>query len=757
MLPCPSSTGYKSTIREMYPYTEGILSPTQETLDPEIFEQKRDGSYVLWEWVRSFLLDVVATEFVAFGEVVGVYLVGSILSYQWEKDSDIDLSIVLKTEDDEDFRLAIEHAVEISGSGKLYIPETQHRVEPYIVAEEDWEETAKLKDGIYDVVRNKWIKGPYSYRADVARYMRRFRSLIRDVDIQIGELKRDLIDFDDLFSWDAEALNGLYKEVQRKIREVNLDVKRLVRTYEKIHQKRTAAFTKPLTPAQLRKYATANLLPSNVIYKLLQRYHYLRLLKAVTRALEKAGGKIDEPEDVELVKKAVYGERRLLEANFWPAREIPKKLFHGTTAYRARKILKQGLKPREMPYGPAVWLCTDYDFAWDHVAKKTYGDPDNMPTVLRVRLTRGMRPNLYKFRVPGLYIYKGYIPPERIEIARYPRESVQERYGGAKKLKSIWYHGTSPRFLRSILSKGLIPDPKEKAWEWDPEASFKLPSRASHPGVYVTKELRIALEAAKEWQEDVYVLGSSGRVEYVRCLIVVLLLQPRTMVPDEDDLVPDFLAGDFGESREDYGHVAKLYFTTLGYGGEFAKVRYNSELNRYKRAFYALLDVKFNTPLDNRLKRVLDPLLEEAWKRAVTRAASHFLDISEEEFEEEEDYVEDPEDYWAQCFAEVGGDPRKAPPIPDEEEAEESFAEAVDKIAKTISSATYKGIIAGTVRTARLLEPVTFRGANRIVAVFELTYRIGEHPAKSMQVTVHYGKLPEETKEALKNLSGQAF
>ena len=54
------------------------------------------------------------------------------------------------------------------------------------------------------------------------------------------------------------------------------------------------------------------------------------------------------------------------------------------------------------------------------------------------------------------------------------------------------YHGTTDKFLRTILKQGIIPDPKEKKWEDDPHISQYSLSRASLPGSYWTSNLMTA-------------------------------------------------------------------------------------------------------------------------------------------------------------------------------------------------------------------------------------------------------------------------
>ena len=52
-------------------------------------------------------------------------------------------------------------------------------------------------------------------------------------------------------------------------------------SYEKIKQNRRNAFAKTVTSKEIREYGAKNRLPENVIYKLLEKYHYLEFLKNV--------------------------------------------------------------------------------------------------------------------------------------------------------------------------------------------------------------------------------------------------------------------------------------------------------------------------------------------------------------------------------------------------------------------------------------------------------------------------------------------
>jgi hypothetical protein len=64
------------------------------------------------------------------------------------------------------------------------------------------------------------------------------------------------------------------------------------------------------------------------------------------------------------------------------------------------------------------------------------------------------------------------------------------------KQPTIMYHGTSDSFLKSILSNGIVPTPKDKVWDTDPDAGTHTPSRVSLPGSYWTSSLLTASGSA---------------------------------------------------------------------------------------------------------------------------------------------------------------------------------------------------------------------------------------------------------------------
>ena len=141
-----------------------------------------------------------------------------------------------------------------------------------------------------------------------------------------------------------------------------------------------------------------------------------------------------------------------------------------------------------------------------------------------------------------------------------------ERYAGSKKLRGIWYHGTSSKYLKNILSQGLIPNPKEKSWDVDKDASLFTVDRTTYGGVYVTKNLMTAYSAA--WRTAQKTKGNR--------LIVMIDLQSKSLIADEDDIS--------GYIKQYPESQALWYFKIIKYGSEFQDEEYILEKQKEKWA-----------------------------------------------------------------------------------------------------------------------------------------------------------------------------
>ena len=82
--------------------------------------------------------------------------------------------------------------------GKL-IPGTQHPINYYIITNaimhQDQEDKA---DSVFDYRGNMFVKRPQDYTFDMNLYLSAYQRKVQGIDVVKGELKRDIIDYDEL-------------------------------------------------------------------------------------------------------------------------------------------------------------------------------------------------------------------------------------------------------------------------------------------------------------------------------------------------------------------------------------------------------------------------------------------------------------------------------------------------------------------------------------------------------------------------------
>ncbi len=283
----------------------------------------------------------------------------------------------------------------------------------------------------------------------------------------------------------------------------------------------------------------------------------------------------------------------------------------------------------------------------------------------------------------------GYWGPSRRADTLY--ECIVE----ARTPKVIMYHGTAFRNLRSIMSHGLIPRPRSRAWREDPNSSFNSASRASLDGIYVTRNLMTALSAATNGANREYMEEGD--------ILVAIEMQPKTAFADEDDL--NFMA----TVADNEMKVADLY-SMLG------KPKYKEYVENAKEEYRDRVFRRIDSYLDlhpSAMER-LGGLVDEVFEAALRRQAAYS---------------------WRQLVSYF-----KDVEAPEKSEAEREFMVARERLTRTMKSLAnpfrYKSEPFNL--TGRVEEPIGFRGANRIVCVLHVPFDYKQRPR------LIYGEVPDD-------------
>ena len=170
--------------------------------------------------------------------------------------------------------------------GKL-IPGTKHPVNYYLITDQEtYEDQNKKADAVFDIESNKFIKRPDDFTFDINLYIKDFDKKVQEIDVIKGELKRDIIDYDELSELKPGEIKGLQDKVNGKLKEIETDLQDIINIGDTVDVERRAAFDTDMTPDQIRTYGIKNRLPKNVIYKMLEKYHYLTFFKRCRKILD---------------------------------------------------------------------------------------------------------------------------------------------------------------------------------------------------------------------------------------------------------------------------------------------------------------------------------------------------------------------------------------------------------------------------------------------------------------------------------------
>jgi nicotinamide mononucleotide adenylyltransferase len=162
------------------------------------------------------------------------------------------------------------------------VPGTKHPINYYIITDPNVKETNdKMADAVFDIKNNTFIRKAKEFKFDAKRYAADFEKKVREIDVVQGELKRDLIDYRELKELDPNDILDLQELINAKVIEVEDSINHLVAIGDEVLKDRASAFATDMTPEEIKTFGRKNQLPKNVIYKMLEKYHYLTFYKAL--------------------------------------------------------------------------------------------------------------------------------------------------------------------------------------------------------------------------------------------------------------------------------------------------------------------------------------------------------------------------------------------------------------------------------------------------------------------------------------------
>jgi hypothetical protein len=285
---------------------ESIIDIPRRTYAPAVFDGANTDNPKIKPSVKA-QIDQQLKEFETEYPVIKTGLIGSILTKRYRNDADLDINVLfdvpVEKQEEERVRLSKKY---LSASnpdniqGQL-IPGTQHPINFYFITDKKtYDDQEEKADAVFDIENNVFVKRPEEFVFDPNLYVREFERKVQELDVVKGELKRDIIDYNELTELTPNDVLNLQEKIKDKLEEIEDSLEQIVKIGDTVDAERRAAFDTDMSPDEIRQYGVKNRLPKNVIYKMLEKYHYLKFYKKCKKVLEDGIVTDKEVKDLEM-------------------------------------------------------------------------------------------------------------------------------------------------------------------------------------------------------------------------------------------------------------------------------------------------------------------------------------------------------------------------------------------------------------------------------------------------------------------------
>jgi len=328
-----------------------------------------------------------------------------------------------------------------------------------------------------------------------------------------------------------------------------------------------------------------------------------------------------------------------------------------------------------------------------------------------------------------------------------------ERFRVAKRV--VMYHMSPITNLRKILSEGLIPDPKRKesadGGHGTMSVGYDEVDYESYFGTYLAYKPLVAYDALRLTNKHL-----AGGV------IVVVQVETKSMVLDEDEVVSsiddftkllkELLPGDkivrSMFSRHGDRSEAIRFYVTVRKSRKWQTVLADKFYDRVMSKFGRKVSQETQEKMKESVVKVLKPAILAHIRRQAAWALTEMLKESRIDLDrdplDQDILQQESEEAANKCLAfleKEGVDFKELLPAKD---VERDMRAAYDVVTRKLKHVMY----GGERTTARVLDRINFKGANKILAI--VSYEFDE-ARECAQFTVNYGK--GKAKEAYEELS----
>jgi len=304
-----------------YLIKESIIDIPRRTYAPGVFDNADTENPKL----KSEIIGIIMKQFTDFKKeypILEYSLIGSILTKRYRNDADLDVNVLFdipeEKQEEERIRLSkkfLSTSTPNNIQSKL-IPGTKHPINYYFITnKKTYDEQNEKADAVFNIGKNEFIKRPKEFTFDVNLYMKEFEKKVQELDGIKGELKRDIIDYNELIELQPNDILNLQDKINNKLEEIENSIEDIIKVGDQIELDRRTTFNTDMTPEEIRQYGIKNRLPKNVIYKMLEKYHYLKFYKKCKQILD--DGKITDDEIKSLTNEDIDNMNEESIASTW--------------------------------------------------------------------------------------------------------------------------------------------------------------------------------------------------------------------------------------------------------------------------------------------------------------------------------------------------------------------------------------------------------------------------------------------------------
>ena len=227
---------------------ESIIDIPRRTYAPGVFDDADTKDPKIKPSVKK-LIDEQLKDFEKDYPIIKVSLIGSILTKRYRNDADLDINVLFdvqkEKQEEERVRLSKKY-LSASNPDNIQgkeIPGTKHPINFYFITDKKtYDDQNEKADAVFDIETNKFIKRPEDFIFDPNLYVKEFERKVQELDVIKGELKRDIIDYNELQELKPNDILDLQDKINEKLNEIESDIEQIIKIGDTIETERRAAF-----------------------------------------------------------------------------------------------------------------------------------------------------------------------------------------------------------------------------------------------------------------------------------------------------------------------------------------------------------------------------------------------------------------------------------------------------------------------------------------------------------------------------------